>query len=90
MARKVDPVEVLKVNNHLLWPWGYWLPLKRELKGDLEIGIIHWQLKTKVYVGVNLFEVARGRPSSIPDFVAQSQTIEYPTVEAMLAEWQVD
>jgi len=81
---KVDPIEVLKVNNHLLWPWKYWLPLKRQFDGRLQMGVIHWQNKATVYPGLNLFTISCGELK--PD----TPTIKYPSVEAMLAEWQVD
>lgn len=84
MAKKVDPIEVLKVNNHLLWPWVYWLPLVRWADGQQQYGVIHWQAKTKVYTGVNLFTIkGHSVDQSIP-------ITEYESVEAMLAEWQVD
>lgn len=84
MTTKADLEGVVRVNSHLLWPWKYWLPLKRYVNNDLETGLIHWQDKTTVYLGANLFTVVKGELK--PD----TPTIKYPSVEAMLAEWQAD
>lgn len=65
------------------WPRWPWLPVKRNVNGDVECAVVHADKETRVYIA-NLGDVPRFFPR------AEYKFIDYPTVEALLEVWRID